>query len=74
MKTKHIVTKTSTHADITPGEAVADNWAAINIKTSEDPSCVVLSTAGFAFDAPALRDMAKLFKKLADALDRPEVL
>lgn len=74
MKTNHIVSKTSTCVDINSGEAVADNFSTIKITKASGGGAVILDTRGFYFNAAALRDMAKLFKKLANALDRPKAL
>lgn len=75
MKTKHIVTKESTRFTIKSGKVEAANWSSIQVTAPKRGSdSVQLDAGSFYFDAAALRDMVKLFKKLANALERTEVL
>lgn len=72
-KTKHIVTKKSTRVDINNGVLELESHGGSIVVTADGSSSVRIDTS-YWLDADDLRAAAKLFKKLADALEREETL
>ena len=72
-KTKHIVKKTSTRHTINNGVLELE-YRGGSVVVTADGSCSVRIDMSYWLDATDLRATAKLFKKLADALEREEVL
>lgn len=73
MKIKHIVTKATTRTSINSGRVLIGGFSTPLAITSDRSTSVSLVLDGW-LQADGLRATAKLFKRLADALDREEVL
>ena len=71
MKTKHIVSRSK--ARIKSGMARTSNAADIKVRVfCESASSPLITIDSQYFDAPALRETAALFLKMADVLDAQE--